>query len=203
MFGFCQAWRVHPENGIIWESGLTPNLFWQTAWIGIFHNFMEIYGGTQHCEIRDCNGEVFSSCVRCNILLCYEHFITDSVACLNHITEEANVIPGPNSLNTYKPDNIDGKTACNFCGLSFTRIKSHITKSHSVLKTHGSLSSSVAESDDSLECINSSHEGSYPSVKCHLCIDPKWIKNSHGLKTHISRIHHTQQDSLRLEAVNT
>lgn len=38
----------------------------------------------QVCEASDCQDEVFSSCHRCNILLCYNHFIGDDGSCHAH-----------------------------------------------------------------------------------------------------------------------
>lgn len=45
----------------------------------------------QTCEERKCSEEVFSSCHRCYILLCYNHFIEDTEDCIEH--ENLNQIP--------------------------------------------------------------------------------------------------------------
>lgn len=42
----------------------------------------------QTCEVISCNAEVFSSCFRCSILLCYDHFMNDS-SCLAHRNESS------------------------------------------------------------------------------------------------------------------
>lgn len=38
----------------------------------------------QSCEVHGCDKEVFSSCHKCQILLCWTHFINDDTSCTNH-----------------------------------------------------------------------------------------------------------------------
>lgn len=43
----------------------------------------------QCCEVPNCKGEVFSSCFRCQILLCWDHFIEDLPTCDKHRNQES------------------------------------------------------------------------------------------------------------------
>ncbi|CAG9827386.1 unnamed protein product [Diabrotica balteata] len=44
---------------------------------------------TQCCEVPKCKGEVFSSCFRCQILLCWNHFMEDLPTCDKHRNQDS------------------------------------------------------------------------------------------------------------------
>lgn len=63
------------------------------------------------CEVAKCRGQVWSSCHRCLILLCWQHFLEDPDTCSEHKTninripkQHAEVTPLTNSTEQSRPE---------------------------------------------------------------------------------------------------